>query len=205
MRKETKPKKEMQFRAGGKEGKVKFNIKNTHVAVKKTDDIGMVSYEKPFRIPGAVSLALEPQGELAPFYADGITYYTSSSNSGYKGDVEFALIPDKYREEILKETVDKNGVMMETVNEEAVEFALLFEIDGDQKSTRFCFYNCTSTRPNVESKTIEDTKEPVTETVTISCGASIDGIVRAKTTKDVSEEVYENWYTEVYDTKKTGA
>lgn len=192
----------MQVRANGKEGKVKFNIKNVHIAVKNTDDSGKVTYETPFRIPGAVSLSLEAQGELTPFYADGITYYTSSSNSGYKGDVEFALITDEYREKILKETVDENGVMIETVNADTVEFALLFEIDGDQKSTRFCFYNCTSTRPTVESKTVEDVKEPGTETVTISCGASADGTVRAKTTKEVTSEVYDSWYTSVYEKSK---
>lgn len=50
------------------------------------------TYDAPIKIPGAVSLSLEQQGELTPFYADGIKYYVASSNGGYEGDLEMAII-----------------------------------------------------------------------------------------------------------------
>ena len=176
--------------------KVKFNIKNLHYAVKTQE-----GYATPVAIPGAVSLSLEAQGELSPFYADGIKYYVTSSNGGYGGDVEMALIPDQFRKDVLKEVEDVNKVLIENSNTESVEFALGFDIDGDQKTTRFWFYNCTATRPSTNSQTNEATKTPITDTITISCAPGSDGNVRAKTTAETTEEVYNNWYKNVYVTQ----
>lgn len=149
-------------------------------------------------LPGAVSISLEAQGELTPFYADGIKYYIASSNAGYEGDLEVALITDEFRQDILQEELDSKNVMFENANKEGIEFALGFDIDGDQNSTRFWFYNCTATRPTTESSTTEDTKEPTTDTITVSCAASEDGTVRAKTTANTDETVFTNWYETVY-------
>ena len=60
------------------------------------------TYDAPIKMPGAVSLSLEQQGELSPFYADGIKYYVAASNGGYQGDLEMALITDEFREKILR-------------------------------------------------------------------------------------------------------
>lgn len=149
-------------------------------------------------IPGAVSLSLEQQGELTPFWADGIKYYVSSSNGGYEGDLEVALIPDQFRQDILGEVLDTNQVLFENANTPTVEFALGFQIDGDTVPTLFWFYNCTATRPNVESATTEDTVEPSTDTLTVSCSSASDGTVRAKTTPGAYETVKDKWFTEVY-------
>lgn len=156
------------------------------------------TYDAPIKMPGAVSLSLEQQGELSPFYADGIKYYVAASNGGYQGDLEMALITDEFREKILGETKDKNGVLIENSNVEAKEFALGFQVDGDAEPTLFWFYNCTATRPNLEAKTNSDSKEPDTDTVSISCAASEDGTVRAKTTKESYEKAKVKWFTEVY-------
>lgn len=145
-----------------------------------------------------MSLSLEPQGELTPFWADGIKYYTTSSNGGYEGDLEVALIPDQFREDVLGEVADSNGVLFENANTQTVEFALGFQIDGDTKPTLFWFYNCTAKRPNIDAKTTENTKEPNTDTLSISCGSTSDGTVRAKTTDTSYETVKGAWFTEVY-------
>ena len=97
--------------------KVKFNIKNVHYAPQTEE-----GYGAPVAIPGAVSLSLEQQGEITPFYADGIVYYQSASNGGYSGDLEVALIPDKFREDILGEEADSNGVLFENSNNTAYIF-----------------------------------------------------------------------------------
>ena len=178
-----------------RKNKVKFNIKNVHYAMRKEDGTG---YETPVPIPGAVSITLEAQGELSPFYADGIKYYVASSNGGYEGDLEMALIPDIYRTDVLGEETDTNNVMIEDANAPTREFALGFDIDGDFKTTRFWFWNCTATRPSTESSTTEDKKEPTTDKLSVSCAPCTDGKVRAKTTESTPQEIYNNWYTEVY-------
>ena len=175
--------------------KVKFNIKNVHYAVKSTGD----TYETPVAIPGAVSLSLEQQGELTPFYADGIKYYVSASNGGYEGDLEVALIPDSFREGVLGETEDSKGVLFENVNTQTVEFALGFEVDGDSTPIKFWFYNCTATRPNIDAATTEDTKEPGTDTLTVACAPNAAGMVRAKATDTTDTTTLNGWYTSVYE------
>lgn len=130
----------------GAENKVKYNIKNVHVAKqteKTTEGVTTYTYDTPKSIPGAVSISLDAQGEISKFYADGIAYYVTSANNGYEGDLEMALIPSWFRVEILNEEQDKNGVLAENANKTTNPFALLFEFDGDVKAIRRCLYNCT--------------------------------------------------------------
>ena len=147
--------------------KIKYNLKNVHIA-RQTYSEGSYSYDTPVRLPGAVSLSLDAEGETSPFYADGIVYFRSVSNNGYSGDLEIALIPDWFREQILLETKDSNGVLIETNDSEIVPFALLFEFDGDVKSIRHVMYNCSASRPSIESSTKEETIEPGTETLSLT-------------------------------------
>ena len=128
--------------------KVKYNLKNVHAA-KLTETVveGVRSYNytTPRAIPGAVSLSLDAEGESTPFYADGIVYFRSTTNNGYSGDLEMALIPDWFRTEILQEILDKKGVLVEkSTNRESVKFALLFEFDGDVNCIRHVMCSCTS-------------------------------------------------------------
>lgn len=122
------------------------------------------------------------------------------TNNGYSGDLEIALIPDWFREEILGEIRDANGVLIETANNVSpVYFAMLFEFDGDQHAIRHVLYNCTvSTRPTLESSIKEDTIEPGTETLSISADPREDGLVKAKTGDDTDDTTYQNWYQAVY-------
>ena len=182
----------------GKANKVKFNIKNVHYALLKEPEEGKVTWDAPVKIPGAVSIALDAKGEITPFYADGMVYYQTSSNTGYEGDLEMALIPDSFRTDVLMEKKDSKGVLIENSNVETAKFALLFEFDGDQKSVRHVLYNCTATRPSVEGETTEDTKEPTTETLSISAAPLADGNVKAKTGAETDEAAYTGWYDNVY-------
>lgn len=188
----------------GKANKVKFNIKNVHYAL-LTETDGTVTWGTPKAIPGAVSISLEASGEITPFYADGIVYYQTSSNSGYEGDLEMALIPDDFRMDVLKEEKDNKGVLIENANVETAKFALLFEFDGDQKSVRHVLYNCTATRPSLTGETTEATKTPSTETLSVSAAPLADGRVKVKTGADTDEATYNSWYQKVYETAAESA
>ena len=180
--------------------KIKFNLKNVHIAILTKTDEGEYSYATPVALPGAVSLALDSEGESSPFYADGLVYYRSVSNLGYSGDLEIALVTDWFRENILHETKDSNGVFIETnLNPSPVYFAMLFEFSGDVKEIRHVLYNCSvGTRPNLESSTKEDTIEPGTETLTISADPRDDGLIKARSGDDTTTAVYNAWYDSVY-------
>lgn len=183
--------------------KVKYNIHDFHYAKKSVDESGKVTFGTPVAIPGAVAIALEQQGELTPFWADGIKYYVSSSNGGYEGDLEVAMIPDSFRTDILGEILDANKVLFENADIQATEFAAGFAIDGDTGSTYFWFYNCTATKPGVDAKTTEDNKTPDTDKITISCASDASGIVRAKTTEGTDKSILNNWFKSVYQKAET--
>lgn len=179
--------------------KVKYNLKNVHAAKLKKDTSGALSYEAPKAIPGAVSISLDAEGESSPFYADGIVYFRSTANNGYSGDLEIALIPEWFRTEILKEELDKNGVLVEKADvSETEKFALLFEFDGDINAIRHVLYNCSASRPSIESETKEDTIEPGTETLSLTADPREDGLVKSRTGDTTSAETYTNWYKNVY-------
>ena len=119
-----------------KKNKVKFNICSVHYALITVDDNGDVTFGTPVAMPGAVSLSLEPNGGPSNFYADGYAYYTISNNMGYEGDLELAMVPESFRTDVLKESLDDNSVLVESANVETANFALLFEFDGDVKIGR---------------------------------------------------------------------
>ena len=179
--------------------KVKYNLKNTHYAKITTDETGVITFSKPVPIPGSVSISLDAQGDITPFYADGIVYYKSASNNGYEGDLEIALVPESFRTDILGETLDSKKVLIENSESNGSTFALLFEFSGDEKAIRHVLYNCVSTRPSLESQTKEDTVEPVTETLTISATPLANGNVKAKTGNDTDPTTYNGWDSAVYE------
>ena len=179
--------------------KVKYNLKNVHAAKLTKGDDGNFTYDTPQAIPGAVSISLEAEGDSSPFYADGIVYFRSTANNGYSGDLEIALIPEWFRTEILQELKDNNGVLVEHSDvTESVYFALLFEFDGDVKAIRHVLYNCTASRPSIESETKEESIEPGTETLSLTADPREDGLVKSRTGDDTSDSVYRNWYQAVY-------
>ena len=182
--------------------KVKYNLKNVHAAKlteSVVDGVTKYTYADPKAIPGAVSISLDAEGDSSPFYADGIVYFRSVSNNGYSGDLEIALIPEWFRTEILQEMLDSNGVLVErSDNAESVKFALLFEFDGDVRVIRHVMYNCTASRPSIESETKEDTIEPGTETLSLTADPREDGLVKSRTGDTTSADTYQNWYKTVY-------
>ena len=179
--------------------KIKYNLKNVHISKLTKAEDGTYTYETPKAIPGAVSISLDAEGDTSPFYADGIVYFRSVSNNGYSGDLEMALIPEWFRTEILKEELDKNGVLVENATVAEMEkFALLFEFDGDVRCIRHVLYNCTASRPSIESETKEDTIEPGTETLSLTADPREDGLVKSRTGDSTSESTYAEWYKSVY-------
>lgn len=182
--------------------KVKYNLKNVHAAKLTetvTDGVSTFTYAKPQAIPGAVSISLDAEGESSPFYADGIVYFRSVTNNGYSGDLEIALIPEWFRTEILREQLDAKGVLVENNdNAESVKFALLFEFDGDVNAIRHVLYNCSASRPSIESETKEDTIEPGTETLSLTADPREDGLVKSRTGDTTDDGTYASWYETVY-------
>ena len=181
-----------------KKNKVKFNLKNAHYAMLSVSEEGEISYGTPVSMPGSVSISLDANGEPENFYADGVAYYVINNNMGYDGDLELAMIPESFRTDALGERLDDKGVLIENAEVELSSFALLFEFDGDQRHIRHVLYNCSASRPGIEGKTNEESREVQTETLTIKATPLPGGMVKAKTGDTTDAAVYNGWYAAVY-------
>ena len=184
------------------ENKVQFNLKNVHYAI--LTEGATNSWATPVAVPGAVSLTLDANGSDNDFYADGVTYYKSITNNGYTGTLEMARLTDAMLKAvwgITEGTTDK--VLYEKANVEPVPFALLFQIDGDVDEEYYCFYRCLAGRPSVGAKTNTDTKEPQTQSCSISALPLVTGaatqkdLIKARTTADTPSQTKSGWFTSV--------
>ncbi len=182
-----------------KKNKVKFGLNKVHWAkITAWSDDGVPTFATPVRIPGAVSLSIDANGENENFYADNTVYYVINNNAGYIGDLEIALITTDFATEILGEIQDTKGVLVERNDAETSQFALLFEFNGDKNHICHVLYCCTASRPKTESSTTEESTEVKTETLSLKASALPDGLVKSKTCENTDETTYNNWYKSVY-------
>ena len=176
--------------------KVRFGLSNVHIAI-----LNNGVYGTPVKVPGAVNLTADPQGDQNVFYADNVAYYTTSSNAGYTGDLEMALIPDVLLASLLGWEIDSHGMIVEVAEGVPKSFALLYEVSTDEKARRNVFYNCTLARPSTKSATGEQstTVSPETYSLTmISTEKSGKNIVKAAIEPTTANQtVYDAWYTSV--------
>lgn len=184
--------------------KVKFGLSNVHIA-KITEEDGEITYGTPFAMPGAVGLTADAEGDTTPFYADNIQYYVAVANNGYTGELEIAMTPKEFLTQILGQQEDTNGAIFESSDDVNARFALMGEIEGDAKKRRFVYYDCTAARPSAEMNTIEDTKEPQTDTISITMAPrSSDKVIKAVIEpNDTNEDVYDTFFTKVYEKNAT--
>ena len=180
--------------------KVKFGLNKVHYAkITSYDEEGMPTFAKPVRIPGAVSLSIDAEGEASNFFADDGVYYVLNNNSGYTGDLEIALVPLEFATDILGEKLDEKGVLTETNTAEVSQFALLFEFSGDKNKIRHCLFCCSASRPATESATTEESTEVKTEKLSLKATPLPTGLVKSKTTESTTDAVYNNWFKMPYN------
>ena len=184
------------------ENKVQYGLSKAHYAPLKVSEGGVITFEKPIPLLGAVSIELSPTGDKSVKYADNIPFYTMFANNGYEANLVLTNIPDDFAAYALGEEKEvESGIITEKADSKNGEFALLFQFEGDVKATRHVLYKCTCSRPTIASQTTEESVEFGESELTLTVSPiELDGelIVKRKTSTTTPEDAYNKWYTEVF-------
>lgn len=180
--------------------KILYGIEQCYVAVLTETEDG-ITYGKPFPIKGARGLNMDPQGDLTKVYADNIVFFKANSNQGYEGDLVLLITPEEFLTQILGQTKDKNGAILENADDKTARFALMFQGKGDEKARRWVFYDCVATRPSRENNTQEESIEAGEETMTITMSPrTSDKMVKAyMEPSETNKQLYDTFFTKVYE------
>ncbi|MEV2353713.1 major tail protein [Paenibacillus larvae] len=192
--------------------KVTFGLEKVHLAF--VDDLSKTkpAWKKPIPIPGAVRWTPEAQGDSSTFYADNTAYFVTTSNNGYTGELEMALLPDDVLAELLGWQIDNNGMLVELSEAIPKKFALLGQVQGDKRNRRFVFYDCQASRPSKERKTQAESVEVGTDVLSLTVSPIeingqmvVKGDLELNTTNATAyNSFFESVYVPVFGTAGTG-
>lgn len=170
--------------------KVIFNIKKLQFSkITNISSAGVPTYATPILVPGTVSLSMETESTVDPFYADGIAYYMPSGATSTTGTLENALFPDDVLKDIYGYIVDTNGNLLET-DAATSEFGMQFACDSDDGEVYFTYYRVSSNKPGVNLQTSEASATINPQSVEISAStinlSSGQAILKSHATKTAS-------------------
>lgn len=160
--------------------KVEFGISQLHVGTYTVDDQGVATLGTPYHQKGAVSFSPEENSEQNTFYADNIAYWSGYSGGSIEGDLEVAMFDDSFKTQFLGYATLTNGGLANVKNATKPNVYIAFQVEGDAESRRVILYNCSLGAIKREYNTIEENKEPTTETLGVTCiGDNATGVTMA--------------------------
>ena len=159
--------------------KVEFGISQLHVGT-YTVEQGTVTLGTPYHQAGAVSFSPEENSEQNTFYADNIAYWSGYSGGTIEGDLEVAMFDDAFKTQFLGYRALTDGGLANVKNAVKPNVAIFFQVEGDSESRRVALFNCSLGAITREYNTIEESKEPTTETLAVTCtGDNASGVTMA--------------------------
>jgi phi13 family phage major tail protein len=149
--------------------KVEFGISELHVGTWTVAQDGTVTMGTPYHQKGAVSFSPEENSEQNTFYADNIAYWSGYSGGTIEGDLEVAMFDDAFKTQFLGYVALADGGLANVKNATKPNVYVAFQVEGDVESRRVILYNCSLGAITREYNTIEESKEPTTETLAVTC------------------------------------
>lgn len=141
------------------QSKVRFGLRKLYFAKRNTDG----TYETPWQNPGAEELAISNgSSSSSVINADDEDFYTRSSAGSRQLDLTVARFARDYYTKFLGQQIDATtGGLVDSPDDVASTFAVLYETTGDQGGYRCCFFGCTSEQPTMTAST--NTSNGITE------------------------------------------
>lgn len=148
--------------------KVEFGISQLHVGTYTVDNQGNVTLGTPYHQKGAVSFSPEEQSELTNFYADNIVYWAGYSGGSFEGDLEVAKFDDEFKTQFLGYRALADGGLANVKNATKPSVYIAFQVEGDAEARRVIMFNASLGAITREFATIEEEREPATETLAVT-------------------------------------
>lgn len=179
--------------------KIKYGLENVYFAPRTEAEGGTVSYGTPVAVPGAVTASVSNNINSNTFWADDGPYFVTNDKSNKTIDLEVADIAREIMTEYLGYVKAQGGGIIETDQAVNKPFALLFQILTDESARKFCYYNCTASEGDEDHSTKEDSIEPQTSNLSVTCsGEQMDNGKRAyRHISDKGDADYDSFFTKV--------
>lgn len=157
--------------------KVEFGISQLHVCTYEVSDQNVVTLGTPYHQKGAKSFSPEQDAESNTDYADNIDYWSEYTEGKIEGDLGVEIFDDSFKTQFLGYAALTNGGLANVKNAQKPKVCIFFQVEGDAESRRVAFYNCSLGPIGRSYETIGENKEPVTETIPVTCtGDNVSGV-----------------------------
>lgn len=159
--------------------KVEFGISNLHVCTYSVEN-DTVTLGTPYHQKGAKSFSPEQDAEDNVDYADNKDYWSEYTEGKISGDLGVEIFDDEFKTQFLGYVNLTNGGLADVKGAKKPKVCIMFQVEGDEESRRVIFYNCSLGPIGRSYDTIGESKEPVTETIPVTCtGDELTGVRRA--------------------------
>lgn len=148
--------------------KVLMGFSDLYIGTYTVGTGGTVTMGTPYHQAGAVGFSPSESSDRNDFYADNVAYYSSFGNAPIEGDLTVAMFDDAFKTQFLGYVATADGGLAQVKNPVKPSIYMAFEVQGDQEARRVIFYNGTLGEITREYGTIEDTREPQTESIPTS-------------------------------------
>lgn len=174
--------------------KVEFGISNLYVGTYEVDDDGDVTLGTPYHQAGAVGFSPEEQSDIYNFYADNIAYWSSYNGGSMEGDLTVAKFSDQFKTNFLGYVTLDDGGLALIKGATKPKVYIMFQVEGDDESRRIIMYNVSLGAINREYNTIEENREPITESIPVTVtGDNGTGITMVSYKE--TDAVYDSMFT----------
>ena len=184
--------------------KVEYGFRNVYYSV-ITESDNAITYGTPVKLAsnggGGISVNLAPVGDQSDTYADDIIWYSETANQGYEGDLVLTQLTDDFKKDVLGMVVDSNNALIEQADTKFKNFALGFEVQGNENPTRTWYYYCSVSRPGDGANTKEASVTTAQKTLTLKVmPRPTDMAVKVSMTKSsTNETAFNGFFSAVYE------
>lgn len=184
--------------------KVGIGLKNVHYALLTKDDKTGTTYGTPKPLAPAITANVSPTVNSATLNADDGPLVTANSLGEIAVEIGVSDIPFEVRAELLGKTINADGVLLDSADDQAPEVALGYERTLNDGTSRFIWLLKGKFRdPADEAQTKQN--EVAFQTPTLA-GTFLKRIfdnrwraVVESGRAGTSQTVIENWFKAVYD------